>query len=96
MMELATEAPVFSADEWLQIQSDLSLSGRQIAVVQQLFLGHSDKQIARELCISVPTVRTHLNRLFLRVGVQDRCELVLRVFAYFLERHRAQGCHCTG
>ncbi len=95
-MELATEAPVFSGGEWLQIQSDLSLSSRQIAVVQQLFLGHSDKQIAKELCISIPTVRTHLNRLFLRFSVQDRCELVLRVFAYFMERHRARGCQCMG
>ncbi len=95
-MELATEAAVFSGGEWLQIQSDLSLSGRQIAVVQQLFLGHSDKQIARDLCISIPTVRTHLNRLFLRFGVQDRCELVLRVFAHFMERHRARGCRCMG
>ena len=92
-MELATEAPVFSCGEWLQLKADLSLSGRQAAVVQQLFLGHSDKQIAQELCISVPTVRTHLNRLFLRFGVQDRCELVLRVFSYFIEKHRAQGCH---
>lgn len=95
-MELATEAPVFSGVEWLQITSDLSLSSRQAAVVQQLFLGHSDKQIAKELRISVPTVRTHLNRLFLRFGVQDRCELVLHVFAYFMERHRAQGCRCMG
>jgi DNA-binding NarL/FixJ family response regulator len=94
-MELATEVPVFSCGEWLQIQSDLSLSGRQASVVQQLFLGHSDKQIARELCIAIPTVRTHLNRLFVRFGVQDRCELVLHIFAYFMERHRAQGCHCV-
>lgn len=93
-MELTTEVPVFSCGEWLQIRSDLSLSDRQAAVVQQLFFGHSDKQIAKELCISVPTVRTHLNRLFLRFGVQDRCELVLRVFTCFMERHRAQGCRC--
>jgi DNA-binding CsgD family transcriptional regulator len=93
-METALEAPVFSCREWLQIQSDLSLSGRQAAVVQQLFQGHSDKQIARELQISIPTVRTHLNRLFLRFGVQDRCELVLHVFGHFMERHRAHGCPC--
>jgi DNA-binding NarL/FixJ family response regulator len=91
-MELATDAPVFSCSEWLQLKSDLSLSGRQAAVIQQLFLGHSDKQIAKELCIAVPTVRTHLNRLFLRFGAQDRCELMIRVFAHVMERHRAQGC----
>jgi DNA-binding NarL/FixJ family response regulator len=87
-MGLATESQVFSRREWLQLKEDLSLSCRQAAVIQQLFQGHSDKQIARELCISVPTVRTHLNRLFFRFGVQDRCELVLYVFSYFMERHR--------
>ena len=91
-MEVATEAKVFSGGEWLQLRDDLALPPRQAEVVEQLFLGHSDKQIARELHVSVPTVRTHLCRLFSRFGVEDRCELVVQVFACFKRQCHAYGC----
>ena len=91
-MEVATEAKVFSGVEWLQLKEDLALSPRQAEVVEQLFLGHSDKQIAFALSMSVPTVRTHLCRLFARFGVADRCELVVQVFARF--KKRCQTCRC--
>ena len=87
-MELATEAKVFSGGEWQRLKADLALSRRQAEVVEQLFLGHSDKQIAQELRVSVPTVRTHLCRLFSRFGVEDRCELVVQIFACF-----KRGCY---
>jgi len=91
-MELATEAKVFSGGEWVQLKEDLALSPRQGEVVEQLFLGHSDKQIALALRMSVPTVRTHLCRLFSRFGVEDRCELVVQVFAHF--KRQCQACRC--
>jgi len=91
-MDVATEARVFSYGEWLQLKADLALSPRQAEVVEQLFLGHSDKQIAYALSMSVPTVRTHLCRLFSRFGVEDRCELVVQVFAYF--KRQCQGYKC--
>jgi DNA-binding NarL/FixJ family response regulator len=43
--------------------------------------GRRDKQIAAELSLSPSTVRTHLRGVFARLDVQDRVELVLRVFA---------------
>ena len=92
-MELATEAKVFSGGEWLQLKEDLSLSPRQAEVVEQLFLGHSDKQIAQELHVSVPTVRTHLCRLFSRFDVEDRCGLVVQVFARFRGTCRSCDYH---
>lgn len=82
-MQVAREAKVFSGGEWLELKADLALSPRQAEVVEQLFLGHSDKQIAQALHVSVPTVRTHLCRLFSRFGVEDRCGLVVEVFARF-------------
>ena len=91
-MELATEAKVFSGGEWLQLKEDLALSPRQAEVVEQLFLGHSDKQIALALSMSVPTVRTHLCRLFSRFDVEDRCELVVQVFARF--KRQCRMCRC--
>ena len=86
-MALVSETAIFSESEWLEIVNELSLPPRQAEVIKLLFVGHSDKQIALELQISVPTVRTHLSRLFSRFDVQDRTELVLYVF-----RHFREGC----
>lgn len=88
-MALVSETEIFTENEWLEIVNELSLPPRQVEVIKYLFLGHSDKQIARELQISVPTVRTHLSRLFSRFDVQDRIELVLYVVRYFRKNSRA-------
>ena len=91
-METVTVRRVFSGNEWAELKQHLALSPRQADVVEQLLLGHSDKQIAHELTMSVPTVRTHLCRLFTRFGVEDRCELIVHVYSCFRERCRAFGC----
>jgi len=92
-MVLATRSEVFTESEWQGILNELSLSPRQSEVVKSLFHGCSDKQIARELQISVPTLRTYLNRIFSKYEVQDRVELVLYVFSRFREGCRSNGCH---
>lgn len=91
-MALVAETDIFSEREWLELVSDLSLPPRQTEVVKHLFSSLSDKQIARELKIAVPTVRTHLSRLFSRFDVHDRNELILFVFWRFREVCRANGC----
>jgi DNA-binding CsgD family transcriptional regulator len=47
-----------------------------------------DKQIAEKIGIKVPTVRTHMGRLFDKLSVGDRVELVL----HFVHRFRDQRC----
>lgn len=42
--------------------------------------GQGNKQIARELGLAIPTVKTYLDRTCRRVGVADRMQLVVRVF----------------
>ena len=88
-MALVSETAIFSESEWLEIANELSLPPRQAEVIKLLFVGHSDKQIALELQISVPTVRTHLSRLFSKFDVQDRTELILYVFRKFRKNSRA-------
>jgi len=90
-MDSATGAEIFSEKEWRVLVSKISLSPRQTEVIQLLFKGHSDKQIARELKIAVPTVRTHLTRLFSRFDLQDRHELILHVICLFREGCRTKG-----
>jgi len=74
---------IFSEDEWRSILAGLAFSPRQGQVVRCLFAGDSDKQIASDLHITVPTVRTHLTRLFRKLHVSDREELILLIFSHF-------------
>jgi len=66
---------------WLAVAAHLELSPQQTRIVELLLCGRRDKQIAHELQLSVPTVRTYLGRIFLKLNVQDRVELILRVFS---------------
>ena len=86
-MALVSGTEIFSESEWMELVKELSLSPRQAQVIRCLFLGHSDKQIALNLQMAMPTVRTHLSRLFSRFDVQDRTELVLYVFRHFCHEH---------
>lgn len=53
------------------------LSGRELAVLQQLAKGSVYKQIAHELGLSVSTVRSHLHNIYGKLGVGDRAHAVL-------------------
>ena len=50
------------------------LSRRQLEVLEQLALGRSNDEIARELYISTNTVKFHLRVIYERLGVKNRVE----------------------
>jgi len=70
---------MLSAAAWKQLAQGLGMSPRQKQIARCLFTGLGDKQIAQELGVSVPTVRTHLSRLFAKLDVGDRVELILHL-----------------
>jgi DNA-binding CsgD family transcriptional regulator len=80
-MAVTTQRSFLSDREWAQVRQSLGLSPRQAEIVRHLLLGESDKQIAKELQISIPTVRTHLGRLFQKFELNDRVELILHIFS---------------
>jgi len=53
------------------------LTVREREVLAALSAGLANKQIARRLGISEKTVKTHLTRVFSRIGVQDRTQAAL-------------------
>jgi DNA-binding CsgD family transcriptional regulator len=73
-------ADLLSDKEWTSVKKELALSPRQAQVVRCLLQAKADKQIAGEIGISVPTVRTYLDRLFHKFHVNDRVELLVHVF----------------
>jgi len=50
------------------------LSNREIDVLALLALGHTNQQIADELCVSVHTVRAHLRSVMQKLGVKNRVQ----------------------
>ena len=76
-MKASTNGGSLSAQELTELMQRLNLAPRQTEIVTHLLVGKADKQIAREMNIAVPTVRTHMSRLFRKFGASDRVELIL-------------------
>lgn len=54
------------------------LTEREIEVMRKAAQGKSNKDIAKDLSISVRTVQAHLRSIFNKLGVGSRCEAVVR------------------
>ena len=67
-------------EEWRSIADSLGLSVRQLQIVRYVFDGLDEPSIANTLGISSHTVHAHLNRLYTKIRVTSRCELIVRVF----------------
>jgi DNA-binding NarL/FixJ family response regulator len=80
------------AEQWKLALRPLNLSGRHSDILLLLLQGKKDKQIARDLGITLNTVRTHMKRVFARFGVADRQELVLILFGTCLAACGAAKC----
>lgn len=74
-------APLLNAEEWQRIINVFKLSPQQARIVEMILQGKKHKQIALELSLSESTVQTYLGRLFARLGVADRTEMILHIFA---------------
>jgi DNA-binding NarL/FixJ family response regulator len=56
------------------------LSEREVEVLRHIGRGHSNAEIAQELVISLPTVKTHVRSVLRKLGARDRVQAV--VLAY--------------
>jgi DNA-binding CsgD family transcriptional regulator len=71
---------------WVGIVRALQLSQRE-AQIAQLLLGEDLREdtIAAALAISPHTVHTHLERLYRKLGVNSRSQVVARMFQQYIE-----------
>lgn len=77
---------LFTDCEWRRVSAALPLTPRQSHVLQAVFAGQSDRAIANDLAISLPTVRTHMRALFRAFGVSDRTNMVIATARIALDR----------
>jgi len=63
------------------MQPGTKLTQRQRQVLAPLLRGEGERRVAYLLNISVPTVHTHVRRIYAHFGVHSRAELVYRLLA---------------
>jgi DNA-binding CsgD family transcriptional regulator len=77
-------AHVLTCAQWHGIVNALRLSAREAQILLRVFENKKDLAIAMDLGISTHTVHTHLERMYKKLGVQDRCDLLIRVFETYV------------
>jgi len=59
-------------------KSEIPLTEREYEVLRLVAKGYSNKAVARELNISLSTVKTHLRGVFRKLEVEDRAHLIIK------------------
>lgn len=61
------------------LSAEYGLTAREMDVVEIALTGASNKILSKHLGISLPTLRTHLQNIFTKVGVRSNAELISRL-----------------
>ena len=71
----------FSDRAWAGIVKKLGVSPREGEVARCVLAGLRDWQIAEKLGVSLSTIQTHMCRIYKRLAIHRRTELVKRIFS---------------
>jgi DNA-binding CsgD family transcriptional regulator len=69
---------------WPNLAAQLRLSPREVQVVKGVFRDDKEQAIAADLGISPHTVSTYLQRIYAKLRVGSRPQLIVRVVAEYL------------
>lgn len=72
---LGGEAPVLTVEEVASGPNGM-LTAREQEILRELTLGQSNQEIAERLWVSANTVKTHLRKIYRKLGVGSRAEAV--------------------
>lgn len=75
-------------DEWQLLVFELHLSARESQILAQFIDGNAERDIAQSLGISAHTVHTYRERLYKKLSVATRGELVAKVFATYVTHRK--------
>src|SRR5678815_5101789 len=62
--------------QYVEHRPDTPLSRRELEILQKVAYGATTKEVAHDLGISPHTVKTHLERIFEKLGANDRAQAV--------------------
>ena len=77
-------AAILSDHAWSEIAKALRITKRELQIIQGVFDNLTQAAIAHRLNMTEHTAHTHLNRLFAKLTVTTRTELVLRVMEHLI------------
>jgi len=92
----ADACSLLSDEQWRSITRSLKLSGREFEIVRSILSDPTEASIALQLGMSEHTVHTHLERLYRKLGVSSRCQLIVRIFAEYLSLESSSGWRVPG
>ena len=72
-------APVANEEPTQEFLSKYGITDREREIILKVMRGKSNEDIARELVISLATVKTHLHNIYKKIGIDSRYELLARV-----------------
>lgn len=81
--EVAVGKPYFSeglAEKLVERRKQVNLSSRELAVLELVVAGYSNKEIVAALNMSTSAVKHHLQSIFTKLGVQDRTQATTVAF----------------
>jgi DNA-binding NarL/FixJ family response regulator len=61
-----------------KLPSDFPLTARETQVLRHIALGLSNKEIAQSLCISIETVKEHVQHVLRKINATDRTDAAVR------------------
>jgi len=76
--------PFITEEAWMLLAERLTLSPREAQIARRVFADDKELAIAQTLGISPHTVRTHMERLYRKLNVQSRVDLVTHIVGQFL------------
>ncbi len=74
---------LFCPAEWTEISESLELTPRESDIVLAVLDDRSDSDTAQKLDISANTVHSHMRRVYGKLSVTSRAQLVARVLAEY-------------
>ena len=84
-------AGLLSEEAWVEIAGSLKLSPREQQLIRAVFNNLTESAVAENLSISPHTVHSHMNRLFKKLQVTTRAQMVLCVMQELLLLTKTDG-----
>ena len=85
---------LLSRDTWDRLRDSLKLSDRELQIVQGIFEDQKQESIAYNLGISPHSVNTYIQRIYSKLRIGSRPQLILRVMseylAFYLPHHSGE------
>lgn len=79
---------VFTEEDWRSIQATLTLTARELQIVREVFRNRTEIEIGDKLGISPHTVHAHLRRVYRKLDIGGRGQLLVRVMEAHVATNR--------